>query len=489
MIRLIKNEFVKIFKKKSFYIVMLVTLIFIVGYNIIMRNISNSENINYYGNLDEQIDYVEKDLQELDPLKESDKSQYIDYKSSLETYKLMKKYGVNSWQFSIVQSKVNPYLRELATFDTEKNKDEVAYKKTLEKCNELISKLDKEDWQFFAKSDLEEAEKQLKEQNKIIKESKSDKEIAEANKMIKHLQVQKQTLEWRLEKNISYESSYYNRLIDNYYNSSINIIDFEAGGGKTESTLMKQDYYDDLERANKARYDIENGTRTQDESNARGMLVNFFSHYEIFIVIIIVMIAGTIVSEEFNKGTIKLLLVRPYKRATILTSKFITCLIMVAIIIISIMLMQFIVGGIIFGFDSFGTPTIEYDFNAHEIQEMNIASYMLIQTIGKLPIYVLLMTLSFALSTLFNNSAVAITLTLLGYMGSSMINMIGLQMDLDWIRYFVTPNWDLTQHFFGALPMYEGTTIEFSIVINAIYFIIMLIPTYIVFKKRNIKNI
>lgn len=153
------------------------------------------------------------------------------------------------------------------------------------------------------------------------------------------------------------------------------------------------------------------------------------------------------------------------------------------------MLMQFIVGGIIFGFDSFGTPTIEYDFNAHEIQEMNIASYMLIQTIGKLPIYVLLMTLSFALSTLFNNSAVAITLTLLGYMGSSMINMIGLQMDLDWIRYFVTPNWDLTQHFFGALPMYEGTTIEFSIVINAIYFIIMLIPTYIVFKKRNIKNI
>ena len=119
------------------------------------------------------------------------------------------------------------------------------------------------------------------------------------------------------------------------------------------------------------------------------MLVNFFSHYEIFIVIIIVMIAGTIVSEEFNKGTIKLLLVRPYKRATILTSKFITCLIMVAIIIISIMLMQFIVGGIIFGFDSFGTPTIEYDFNAHEIQEMNIASYMLIQTIGKLPIYVL----------------------------------------------------------------------------------------------------
>lgn len=114
---------------------------------------------------------------------------------------------------------------------------------------------------------------------------------------------------------------------------------------------------------------------------------------------------------------------------------------------------------------------------------------MLIQTIGKLPIYVLLRHSHLHLVHYLIIVQLQFTLTLLGYLGSSMINMIGLQMDLDWIRYFVTPNWDLTQHFFGALPMYEGTTIEFSIVINAIYFIIMLIPTYIVFKKRNIKNI
>ena len=489
MIRLIKNELTKIFKKKSFYIVMLVTLAFIIGFNIIMKNISNPENINYYGNLDEQIASMEQEINELDPLNENDKAQYIDYKSSLETYKLMKKYGVNSWQFSIVQSKVNPYLRDLATYDTMINKDEVAYRETLNEYNELVLRLDKNDWQSFAREDLEEAEKQINEQNKIKDEAENDKQVADADKMIRYLEVQKQTLEWRLEKDISYESGYYNNLINQYYNASISIIDYEANKNESDSALMKQDYYDNLETANKAKYDIENGTRTQDESNARGMLINFFSEYEIFIVIIIVMIAGTIVSEEFNKGTVKLLLIRPYKRTTILTSKFITCLIMLAIIILSIILMQFVVGGVVFGFDSLQTPAIEYNFNTHSIQEMGIASYMLLQTIGKLPIYVLLMTLAFALSTLFNNSAVAITLTLLGYMGSSMINMIGLQLGLDWIKYFVTPNWDLTQHFFGGLPMYEGTSLEFSIVINAIYFVIMLIPTYIVFKKRNIKNI
>ena len=388
-----------------------------------------------------------------------------------------------------MQSKVNPYLRDLATYDTMINKDEVAYRETLNEYNELVLRLDKNDWQSFAREDLEEAEKQINEQNKIKDEAENDKQVADADKMIRYLEVQKQTLEWRLEKDISYESGYYNNLINQYYNASISIIDYEANKNESDSALMKQDYYDNLETANKAKYDIENGTRTQDESNARGMLINFFSEYEIFIVIIIVMIAGTIVSEEFNKGTVKLLLIRPYKRTTILTSKFITCLIMLTIIILSIILMQFVVGGVVFGFDSLQTPAIEYNFNTHSIQEMGIASYMLLQTIGKLPIYVLLMTLAFALSTLFNNSAVAITLTLLGYMGSSMINMIGLQLGLDWIKYFVTPNWDLTQHFFGGLPMYEGTSLEFSIVINAIYFVIMLIPTYIVFKKRNIKNI
>ena len=166
MIRLIKNELAKIFKKKSFYIVMLVTLVFIIGYNVIMKNISNSENINYYGNLDEQIVYMETELKELNPLDENDKSQYIDYKSSLETYKLMKKYGVNSWQFSIVQTKINPYLRDLATYDTMINKDEVAYKETLNEYNELISRLDKDDWQSFARDDLEEANKQIEEQKK-----------------------------------------------------------------------------------------------------------------------------------------------------------------------------------------------------------------------------------------------------------------------------------------------------------------------------------
>ena len=111
------------------------------------------------------------------------------------------------------------------------------------------------------------------------------------------------------------------------------------------------------------------------------------------------------------------------------------------------------------------------------------------QTLGKLPMYILLMTLAFALSTLFTNSALAITIGVLGYMGGPIVNQLAEVYKLQWIKYFVTPNWDLRQYLYGGIPKFDGITLTFSIAIIICYMIIMLVPTYMVFKKRNIKNI
>ena len=114
---------------------------------------------------------------------------------------------------------------------------------------------------------------------------------------------------------------------------------------------------------------------------------------------------------------------------------------------------------------------------------------MVLTGIGKLPIYILLGTLAFALSTLFNNTAVAITITLLGYMASDIINSFVYYYDIKWLKYFVTPNWDFTQFLYGNLPSIQGISILFSTVICLIYFTIMIVTSFIVFNKRNIKNV
>ena len=243
------------------------------------------------------------------------------------------------------------------------------------------------------------------------------------------------------------------------------------------------------EDAEKSRYAIEQSKDIYNTTDAREFLLNVFSKYELFIIITIVLIAGAIVSDEFNKGTIKSLLVRPYSRTKILLAKFITVLITVLFIMVVTVILQFIIGGILFGFDSLSIPNVVYNFKTGKIMEVGILKSIICTGLGKLPIYVLLGTLAFALSTLFNNTAVAITITLLGYMASSIVNQFAYYYDMEWLKFFVTPNWDFTQFFYGNLPLIKGMSIPVSIIICLVYFVIMIIPTFVVFNKRNIKNV
>ena len=282
-------------------------------------------------------------------------------------------------------------------------------------------------------------------------------------------------------------NNYKNKALSNYVQNSLMVADLEKNNNKTYEE--KQQYQEAKAEQAKSKYAIENDKDIYSENNLRSMLLKTLSEYELFIIITIVLVAGAIVSDEFNKGTIKLLLVRPYKRSKILLAKFITVLITLLATIIVVCILQFIISGIFFGFNSLNIPVAEYNFNSGKIIEMSIFKKMLIQIAGKLPIYILLGTLAFSLSTLFNNTAVAISVTLLGYMSSDIINQFAHYFKIKWLKFFVTPNWDFTQFYFGKLPNMEGITLLFSAAICLVYFIIMLTYSFLVFKHRNIKNV
>ncbi len=493
MINLIRNELTKISKKKSIYITLLVTLIFIIITNVIYT----IEPESYGPDVTSEIEFYEEQLQHLDPNVIEQKGIYINYSAELEMAKLIQKYGgYDTWQAEIVKRQGNQMVYEMleSKYDV---KDEEKYNTAKEKYDEFVKKLDTGDWKYFVSERLKEIEQNIKDnelqKNALINQGADKSEIYAIEEKIAQLELSKQILNWRLEKDICYDNSYQDRCLYMYESAKNGIRSYET---TTDNELNekqkyenKKQYYYNLEKAEIAKYDIENKTEAGDETNARGVLLDAFSQFEIFIIIMSVMIAGTIISEEFNKGTIKLLLIKPYKRVTILTAKFITTIIMLIIIIILVMLMQFVVGGIVQGFDSFGTPAVIYNHTTNQIEEISIIKYLCMQAVGKMPIYILLMTLAFAFSTLFTNSALAIAISLLGSMGAPMINMLAQEFNLTWIKFFVTPNWDLTQYFFGGLPEFMGLTLGFSIVIILIYMVIMLVPSYVVFKKRNIKNI
>lgn len=481
-----KNELIKIFKKKSIYITLFVILAFVILTNCIYKFFYYTGNYEEYS--DTYIQYNKEEIAKLDPNKPSDTKMYIDLKTTLDIYDMKQKYEANSWQRSVLSEQVGSQISERNTYLYGENKDSQKVAKIEEEINQTLTKLDQGDWRYFAKNDLEEAKTNLKslEEQKAKTEDKQELQSLEIG--IQNAKVDEEVAQIRMDKDIPYGNDFRNKALNTYQSEAKNVINRESNTQELDYA-GKQDKNNSIEKREISRYIIENNVDINKSNDVRGILKNLFNEYGLFIIVMIVMIAGTIVSEEFNKGTIKLLLVKPYDRRKILLAKFITVLIMILFSIAVVVIMELIVGGIIFGWNSLSIPILQYNFDTQNLENIHIFTYLGIEILTQLPKLILLATLAFSCSTLFTNSAVAIAIPLLGYMSADMINMLVIQYKVEFMKFFVSLNWDFKEYLFGKLPTMEGLTLGFSIIICSLYFVAMLIPTFIAFKKKNIKNI
>ena len=486
MSNLIKNELTKIFKKKSIYITLIVILGFVILTNCIYKYFYGGGTSDYYS--EDYIQYVKESISHLDPEKPSDTSMYIDFKTTLDMYEITKEFEESSWQAQIINQEVSNYVSERNTYlyGVEKNEEKV--EEINKKINEIIERLRQDDWKYFAEEELKLAKEKVQTLEETIKNTEDKQELENLEVELENAKIDLEVANYRIEKEIKYGNDYRNRALNIYQSDGKAIVEME--NRKQElSYAEKQSYESSLENKEISKYVIENNVDVTKTNDIRGIFSNFFNEYGLFILVMVIMIAGTIVSEEFNKGTIKLLLVKPYSRRKILLAKYITVLIMIVFAFVAVILMELVVGGIFYGYESLQIPVVNYSFISNSLVEMNAFAYLGIQILAQLPIVILLATLAFAFSTIFTNSAVAIALPLLGFMGSQVINMLAIQYNVNFLKFFVTLNWDFSPYIFGNLPSMQGLTAGFSLAICIIYFFIMLIPTFIIFKKKNIKNI
>ena len=486
MINLIGNELTKVFKKKTIYILIFITIGYIILSNFMMK-ITNDSSFNYYFYSEGDLEYYEERLSTLDPNNISESSDYFEYKKDIELINLAKPYGNNSWQTYVIYTKLTGYIDTMIEYEYSDEITEEAYNEAKAEYDEAVKRLEENDWRYFVNQDLEYINSSLETQYKL-RDSTDNQTIKNSiNETIKGLELEKQINDWRLEKNIDYGPTFLNSAIENYYMSKQSLLNYDNTNIEELDYEELQAYRDMLQTANLNQYYIENSITL--DSLSRSIFINLFGNYELFILIIAIVIAGSIVSEEFNRGTIKLLLVKPYKRVKILLAKFIVCMIILLLAIGIVYFSQLLFGGIINGFDGLTTPAIVYNFDTNQVQTINIFAYVLLTGFCKLPMYILLTTLAFACSTIFNSTALAVAVPFLGYIGSTLINQFAIIYNFNPIIYFVTPNWDLSYYLYGGLPLFEGLTAPFSIIICVIYLVIMLVLSSIVFKKRDIKNI
>ena len=258
-----------------------------------------------------------------------------------------------------------------------------------------------------------------------------------------------------------------------------------------EILTNKEKYEDIVERIELEKYAIENNIKynilvntesknTQLPIDARILLMRVFNNFDIIIVFIIIYLTSTIISEEFSSGTIKNLLIKPHKRISILSSKIITSTLVTLITVIIIVIFQYILGGLLFGFDSYNLEAIRYNHITQQIDTMSLSNYMILMFFSKIPMYLILTIVSLLLGTITSNMAINILFSLGLYLISSegiLLNNIS--------KYLFIYNWDISKYLFGGMP---GIGVIQPILISSFTALFIIITLIYIFKNKDIVN-
>lgn len=251
---------------------------------------------------------------------------------------------------------------------------------------------------------------------------------------------------------------------------------------------IKEKYEDVVERMKLEEYAIENDIQynilLNSENNnailptdARISLMKVFNNFDIIIIFIIIFLSSTTISEEYNNGTIKNLLTKPHKRIQVLFSKVIASTLITLFVVIFIVLLQYVFGGILYGFDSYTLDAIRYDKLTQEIETMNLAKYIILIVLAKMPMYLILIIFSMLFATISNNIALNILISLGLYILSNanfLINNIS--------KYIFIYNWDISKYLFTS------TSIVQHLAISGVSLSLIGILLFIIFKNKDIVN-
>ncbi|MGE6377973.1 ABC transporter permease [Peribacillus muralis] len=208
-----------------------------------------------------------------------------------------------------------------------------------------------------------------------------------------------------------------------------------------------------------------------------------------FLTLFVVIVCSSMVSSEFSDGTIKQLLIRPYKRWKILLSKYITSLLFAALLLVSLVVFSYLIGIIFFGNGSYSDKMLDPQAFG-SFSTVVVGTYFKDMIVYWIPGFLVITTIAFMLSTLFKNQALAVGISIFILFASSTLNMI-IQSFIgkyEWLKFVLFPHLDLRGYISGAMEMFDGATLGFSIGVLGVYYLVFLALTFFFFQKKDITN-
>ena len=197
----------------------------------------------------------------------------------------------------------------------------------------------------------------------------------------------------------------------------------------------------------------------------------------------VIVIAGSIVSNEFSQGTIKFLLINPVKRWKILMSKYATVMI-IGVLMLAILFVFSFVSALIFGGASEALlPAIEAEGGVVHTYSpyLSVLGGYLLSAVE----VVVMATLAFAISALVRSSAPAIGISLFAYLGGTLLVTMLQAFGFDWARYLLFANLDFSAIVNGT-SMFAHQSIVAAVVIVVLHMVVFLLSAWDAFVRREV---
>ncbi|PGY97870.1 ABC transporter permease [Bacillus cereus] len=196
----------------------------------------------------------------------------------------------------------------------------------------------------------------------------------------------------------------------------------------------------------------------------------------IFATIFGITTASRTITDEFQKGTIKQLLIRPRKRMTVLFSKYITVLLTMLFIVFASTLIAMIIGLIVM------------DGSKTELTLGIVLKTILYQLLS--PFF--FATLAFFLANVFRKSVLPLIITMFLFFLQGAINMVLIMFAKGVAKFVVFNHLDLRAYDSNKLinggmePTFTEFTFTTSLLLVAAYFVVLLVASSALFQKRDV---
>lgn len=478
MISLVKNELIKIFHKKGLYILGII-LIIIIALNLFITlgyedDLVNGMNELYYESLENGIEAY--DLEDTEDI-----NWYIQDKTELEVYNLLSKYDYESPEYYFIDINGRVIIEDMliAQYMT-KTDEEIA--RTQVDYDNFLKKLNSYDWH----EDIIKERDNLLVQKEQLEEKLKEGDDTSLEHELENVNFQLEGYKYRLDNDIAPSYTGKSELIDTYVSNAIEFASLK----KDESSYSERSELINKRKVEEtyytSKYKLDNKIFNEGYDNTQAQVISLFSGVDIFILIALFIIAGGIIAEEFNKGTIKQLLVRPHSRVKILASKVIAGLIAILVFSIFYFLINFISFGILYGeIGSIFQSVIVYDFSNETVRELSTFYYCFSYWLATLPVFIILYLFAIFMGVLTLNTTGTIVSGFGLYFASSIISGV---LPSKIVAFLPTSCWDFRSYLFGGISTNQYASFGLSVGICLLTILILIMLTVWLFKRLDVKN-